>query len=75
LCVAKGALERALFGRFDEFNVLFSGELLAILLPLRGIGKWRGEDGVVARRVEARAAWTLPPPCDDEISARLMIAQ
>jgi hypothetical protein len=29
----------------------------------------------VARFTEARAAWTMYPPCGDEISARLMIAQ
>jgi hypothetical protein len=28
-----------------------------------------------ARFTEARAAWTMYPPCGDEISARLMITQ
>ena len=42
------------------------------------IRKWRvegGKGGAVARDCEARAAWTMYPPCGDEISARLMIAQ
>ena len=39
------------------------------------IRKWRMEGGVVARGAEPRAAWTMCPPCGDEISARLMIAQ
>jgi hypothetical protein len=38
---------------------LFSGELRAFLIPLRGIRKWQVESGARALAVEARAAWTI----------------
>jgi hypothetical protein len=53
------ALKLAVLSRLEKFNALFSGELRAFLIPLRGIRNWRVESGAGALAVEARAAWTM----------------
>ena len=55
----KRALQFAVLSRLEKFNALFSGELRAFLILLRGIRKWRVEGGAGARTVETRAAWTM----------------
>ena len=69
------ALKLAVFSRLEKFNALFSGELRAFLIAVQPIRNWRVEGGAVAQGAEARAAWSMYPPCGDEISARLMITQ
>jgi hypothetical protein len=55
----KRAPKHAAFSRLEKFDALFSGELRAFLIPLRGIRKWRVESGAGALAVEARAALTM----------------
>jgi hypothetical protein len=55
----KRALQFAVLSRLEKCNALFSGELRAFLIPLRGIRKWRVGSGPGALAVEARAAWTM----------------
>jgi hypothetical protein len=69
----KGVLKHGVFSRLEKFNGLFLGELRAFLIAAPSIREWRVEGGAVALAAEARAAWTMYPPCGDEISARLMI--